>query len=189
MPPRIIPLIERLPAVTPFVGPEALERQRGRAVPRAHRRQRERVRAFARGGRGDGQGGRRKLDVRRSGEHDLKVAIARHHGVGVENVAVDSGIDALFGIVVRLTRRARRYGRDLARRLSDVHLSRGRLRRAAGARALSRTTARTPRRCSRRPSGRMRGWSISPIPTTRWARGGARRRAAADRRRARRHAC
>ena len=35
-------------------------------------------------------------------QHDLKTAIAAHHGVGIENIAVDSGIDALFGIIVRL---------------------------------------------------------------------------------------
>jgi histidinol-phosphate aminotransferase len=35
-------------------------------------------------------------------QHDLKAALAAHHGVRIENIAVDSGIDALFGLVVRL---------------------------------------------------------------------------------------
>jgi histidinol-phosphate aminotransferase len=34
--------------------------------------------------------------------HDLKVALAAHHGVGPENIVVGEGIDGLLGLVVRL---------------------------------------------------------------------------------------
>ena len=103
MPPRIISHIGKLPSVTPFVGPEALERQRGAKFsariganesvfgpsPRV-------VEAIAKAAADSWMYGDPE-------QHDLKAAIARHHGVGIDNVAVDSGIDALFGVIVRLT--------------------------------------------------------------------------------------
>jgi len=102
MPPHIVPHIASLPSVTPFVGPEALERQRG-------------IKFRARIGANESVFGPSPLVVeavaRAAAEswmygdpeqHDLKAAIAAHHGVGPQNVAVDSGIDSLFGIVVRL---------------------------------------------------------------------------------------
>ncbi len=36
-------------------------------------------------------------------QHELKTALAQHHGVGVENIAIDSGVDALLGLAVRMT--------------------------------------------------------------------------------------
>jgi histidinol-phosphate aminotransferase len=102
MPPRIVSHIEQLPSVTPFVGPEALERQR-KVSFRARIGANESVfgpspkvvEAIAKAAAlswmyGDPE------------QHDLKAAIAAQHGVSSENVAIDSGIDALFGIVVRL---------------------------------------------------------------------------------------
>jgi histidinol-phosphate aminotransferase len=102
MPPHIVPHIASLPSVTPFVGPEALERQRG-------------VRFRARIGANESVFGPSPKVVEAIAkaaaeswmygdpeQHDLKAAIAAHHGVKIENVAIDSGIDALFGIVVRL---------------------------------------------------------------------------------------
>ena len=102
MPPHIVPHIAAMPSVTPFVGPEALERQRG-------------LRFRARIGANESVFGPSPRVVEAMAkaaaqswmygdpeQHDLKAAIAAHHGVELENVAVDSGIDALFGIVVRL---------------------------------------------------------------------------------------
>ncbi|MGE0630247.1 MAG: pyridoxal phosphate-dependent aminotransferase [Hyphomicrobiaceae bacterium] len=101
--PRIVPLIENLPSTTPFVGPEALER-RSRAPFRARIGANESVfgpspkviaamcEAAAQSWMyGDPE------------QHDLKAALARHHGVGIGNIAVDSGVDALLGLVVRMT--------------------------------------------------------------------------------------
>ncbi len=101
--PRIVPHIESLPSITPFVGPEALERQRGTRF-RARIGANESVfgpspkviEAIARTAPESWMYGDPE-------QHDLKATIARHHGVAIENVAVDSGIDALFGIIVRLT--------------------------------------------------------------------------------------
>ena len=102
MAPRIVPHIEKLPSVTPFVGPEALERQRG-------------IKFRARIGANESVFGPSPKVIEAMAkaaaqswmygdpeQHDLKAAIAAHHGVGIQNVAIDSGIDALFGIVVRL---------------------------------------------------------------------------------------
>ncbi len=102
MPPRIVPHIDNLPSVTPFVGPEALERQRGVSF-RARIGANESVfgpspkvvEAIAKAAASSWMYGDPE-------QHDLKAGIAAHHGVKIENVAVDSGIDALFGIVVRL---------------------------------------------------------------------------------------
>jgi histidinol-phosphate aminotransferase len=102
MPPHIIPLIANLPATTPFVGPEAIERQRSIAF-------------CARIGANESVFGPSPKAIAAMAEaaaqcwmygdpeqHELKAALAAHHGVKIENIAVDSGIDALFGLVVRL---------------------------------------------------------------------------------------
>ncbi|GIL01555.1 MAG: histidinol-phosphate aminotransferase [Alphaproteobacteria bacterium] len=96
------PEIAALPATVPFVGPEAQERNRGRPFtariganeclfgpsPKA-------VAAMAEAGAeiwkyGDPEG------------HDLRHAIAAHHGVGPRNVVLGAGIDGLLGNTVRM---------------------------------------------------------------------------------------
>ena len=100
--PRLTPLAASLPATVPFVGPEAQERVRGRPFaarlganesifgpsPRA-------IEAMAQAARGAWMYGDPE-------NHDLKHALARHHGVPVEAVAVGEGIDGLLGLTVRL---------------------------------------------------------------------------------------
>jgi histidinol-phosphate aminotransferase len=98
----LTPLVNGLPSTVPFVGPEALERQRGVAFK-------------ARLGANENGFGpspavkqviaEAAFDVWKYCDpenHDLKQALARHHGVRPENVAVGEGIDALFGYAVRL---------------------------------------------------------------------------------------
>ena len=101
--PRFAPLIAGLPATVPFVGPEAQERMRGRPFrariganesvfgpsPRA-------IEAMCAAAAQSWMYGDPEM-------HDLKAAIARHHGIAPDNVAVDSGIDALLGLAVRMT--------------------------------------------------------------------------------------
>jgi histidinol-phosphate aminotransferase len=102
MPPHIVPHIAGLPSVTPFVGPEALERLRGVSF-RARIGANESV--FGPSPRVIEAMAKAAAESWMYGDpeqHDLKSAIAAHHGVRIENVAIDSGIDALFGIVVRL---------------------------------------------------------------------------------------
>jgi histidinol-phosphate aminotransferase len=96
-------LAARLPATVPFTGPEALERRLGRPFaarlganesvfgpsPRA-------VEAMAAAAAGAWMYGDPEV-------HDLRAAIAEHHGVNPANVVVGEGIDGLLGYLVRLT--------------------------------------------------------------------------------------
>jgi histidinol-phosphate aminotransferase len=100
--PRFTPLAQSLPATVPFVGPETQERRRGRPF-------RARI-----GANENGFGPSPKVAERMAavaGEmwkycdpesHDLKTALAAHHGVKPRNIVVGEGIDGLLGLVVRL---------------------------------------------------------------------------------------
>lgn len=98
----LTPVVDALPSTVPFVGPEALERQRGVAF-------KARLGANE-SGFGPSPAVRRAIEAAAVDvwkycdpeNHDLKQALARHHGVGPENIAVGEGIDALFGYAVRL---------------------------------------------------------------------------------------
>jgi histidinol-phosphate aminotransferase len=100
--PRFTPLIQSLPATVPFVGPETQERDRGRPFdarlganesvfgpsPRAV----EAMQAAAAEAWKYGD----------STSHDLRHALAAHHGVAPEHVIVGEGIDGLLGYLVRM---------------------------------------------------------------------------------------
>jgi len=100
--PRYTDLVQTLPASVPFVGPEAQERARGAAFV-ARIGANESVfgpspRAIAAMEQAAGQAwmyGDPEL-------HDLREAIATHHGVARANVVVGEGIDGLLGYLVRL---------------------------------------------------------------------------------------
>jgi histidinol-phosphate aminotransferase len=99
--PLAAPLIAAIPATVPFVAPEELARRVGRAAllrlganesafgpsPRALAAMREAVAETA--WYGDPE------------SRDLREALARRYGVGVEHLVVGSGIDDLLGLVVR----------------------------------------------------------------------------------------
>ncbi len=100
--PALTPLVGALPSTVPFVGPEAQERERGRAFR-------------ARIGANESSFGpsprviARMESVARDqwmycdpDNYDLKQATARHLGVGVENVVVGEGIDGLLSLVARM---------------------------------------------------------------------------------------
>ncbi len=96
-------LVRSLPATVPFVGPEAIERQRGRIFaariganesafgvsPKAAAAMREAV------GRVSWYGDPESFDLRQ--------ALATKHGVAMEEICVGGGIDELLGLVVRMT--------------------------------------------------------------------------------------
>lgn len=99
----LTPLAATLPATVPFVGPEALERARGRAFA-------------ARLGANESLFGPSPLALRAMRDaagdvwmygdpenHDLKTAIAALHGLSPAHVVVGEGIDALLGYLARLT--------------------------------------------------------------------------------------
>ncbi len=100
--PRYTPLADSLPATVPFVGPETQERQRGAPFvariganesvfgpsPKAI----EAIQAAA-------------GDIWMYGDpenHDLRHALADHHGVRPDNIIVGEGIDGLLGYLARL---------------------------------------------------------------------------------------
>lgn len=96
------PVIAKLPAATPFVGPEELERDRGAS--------------FAlRIGANESAFGQSPAGMAAMREalatcawyadptsHDLRHALADRHAVAAEEIVVDAGIDTLLGLTVRL---------------------------------------------------------------------------------------
>ncbi|MEL7254925.1 MAG: pyridoxal phosphate-dependent aminotransferase [Pseudomonadota bacterium] len=100
--PRLTPLVQSLPATVPFVGPEQQERERGAAFT-------------ARLGANESMFGPSPRAVEAmtlaASEvwkyadpscHDLREALARHHGVPAASVLVGEGIDGILGNLVRL---------------------------------------------------------------------------------------
>ena len=100
--PALTPLAATLPATVPFVGPEAQERQRGKPF-------RARIGANE---SGFGPSPKVKAAIAAAADdvwkyadpenHDLKAALARHHGISPANIVVGEGIDGLLGLIVRL---------------------------------------------------------------------------------------
>ncbi|APG90439.1 pyridoxal phosphate-dependent aminotransferase [Sinorhizobium americanum] len=99
---RFTPLIRSLPATVPFVGPEAIERQRGRRI------------AARIGANESGFGPADSVFLaiqRAAGEtwkyadpenYELRRALAGHLGTSPAHIAVGEGIDGLLGEIVRL---------------------------------------------------------------------------------------
>ncbi len=101
--PRLTPLAAGLPATVPFVGPEAQERAAGQPFR-------------ARLGANESVFGPspKAIDAMRAAAaeswkyadpeaHDLRTALAAHHGIDPLHVMVGEGIDGLLGLLVRLT--------------------------------------------------------------------------------------
>lgn len=100
--PPLTRIVRELPKLVPFVGPEAQERARGRAF-------------IARLGANESLFGPSPAAIRAMAEavaetwkysdpesHDLREAVARHHGVGPDNVVIGEGIDGLLGLAVKI---------------------------------------------------------------------------------------
>ena len=99
---RFNPIVSGLPATTPFVGPEAIERRSGSEFilrlganesafgvsPKAAEAMREAV--FRSSWYGDPE------------SHDLRAALAGHHGIAMDEICIGAGIDELLGVVVRM---------------------------------------------------------------------------------------
>ncbi|NOU06438.1 MAG: pyridoxal phosphate-dependent aminotransferase [Hyphomicrobiaceae bacterium] len=99
---RYTPVVTGLPATVPFVGPEAQERLRGRLF-RARIGANESV--FGPSPRAIAAMAEAAQDCWMYGDpdnYDLKAALAKHHSVKPENIAVGEGIDSLFGYTVRM---------------------------------------------------------------------------------------
>jgi histidinol-phosphate aminotransferase len=100
--PRFTPLALSLPATVPFVGPETQERQRGAAFA-ARLGANESV--FGPSPRAVAALQAAAGEIWQYGDpenHDLRAALAAHHGVRPDNLVVGEGIDGLLGYLVRL---------------------------------------------------------------------------------------
>ncbi|MDF1728646.1 MAG: pyridoxal phosphate-dependent aminotransferase, partial [Sulfitobacter sp.] len=97
---RLTPLAQSLPATVPFVGPETQERQQGASFT-------------ARLGANESVFGPSPKAVTAMAEagiwmygdpesHDLRTALAAHHGITLDHLLVGEGIDGLLGYLVRL---------------------------------------------------------------------------------------
>ena len=99
---RFTPLANALPSTVPFVGPEAIERQRGTRV-------KARIGANE---SGFGPAPSVLEAIARAGSQtwmyndpenfELREALALHHGISRDNIAIGGGIDGLLGEIVRL---------------------------------------------------------------------------------------
>ncbi len=100
--PQLTPLAQSLPASVPFVGPETQERQRGAPF-------------VARLGANESAFGPSPMAIAAMQEaagavwmygdpesHDLRHALAAHHGIAPDTIMVGEGIDGLLGLLVRL---------------------------------------------------------------------------------------
>lgn len=101
--PRFTPLMAALPSTVPFVAAEAMERTAGRPF-RARIGANESVfgpspRAIAAMQKAAAEEAWLYGDPE---NHDLKIALAAHHGVRPDNIVVGEGIDGLLGLTVRL---------------------------------------------------------------------------------------
>ena len=100
--PRYTDLVSSLPATVPFVGPEAHMRASGRQF-RARLGANESV--FGPSPKAVAAMQTAAADAWMYGDsesHDLRRALAAHHGVAPENIIIGEGIDGLLGNLVRL---------------------------------------------------------------------------------------
>ncbi len=100
--PRYTDLVAGLPATVPFVGPETQERARGRPF-RARLGANESV--FGPSPRAIAAMAAAAAECWKYGDpenHDLRAALAAHHGVTPANVIVGEGIDGLLGYICRM---------------------------------------------------------------------------------------
>ena len=100
--PRLTGLVESLPDFVPFVGPEALERSRGRPF-RARLGANESVFGPSPNAIAAMQDAAKGNWMYADPEsYELRVALAHHHGVNIDNVVIGEGIDGLLGLAVKL---------------------------------------------------------------------------------------
>ena len=95
------PILARLPALVPFVGPEALERRRGGPF-RARLGANESAFGISPVARQAGMAALERMSWYADPEnHELRAALADAHGVAPDNIAIAAGIDDLLGLAVR----------------------------------------------------------------------------------------
>lgn len=100
--PELTKIADKLPETVPFVGPEAIERRTGIEI-------RARIGANE---SGFGPSPKVLAAIRDAAEgiwkypdpenYDLRVALAKFHGIAPDEVAIGEGVDGLMGLIVRL---------------------------------------------------------------------------------------
>ena len=113
-------IVNALPATTPFVGPEALERQRGDTFRLRIGANESNFGISPRAAEAMQQATSKVSWYGDPENYDLRAALAEHHHVSMDEICVAGGIDELLGLMVRLDCRAGYAYRDFAGRLSDV---------------------------------------------------------------------
>jgi histidinol-phosphate aminotransferase len=100
--PHLTKLAQSLPATVPFVGPETQERARGQVFTA---RLGANESAFGPSPRAIAAMQQAAADVWMYGDpesHDLRQALAQHHGISPDHIMLGEGIDGLLGLIVRL---------------------------------------------------------------------------------------
>lgn len=100
--PRLTPLAASLPDTVPFVGPETQERAMGRPFRARLGANESRFGPSPRAVAAMAQAAGEAWMYGDPEVHDLRAAIAAHHGVTPAHVVVGEGIDGLLGTLVRL---------------------------------------------------------------------------------------
>lgn len=100
--PAISAVVEALPHVVPFVGPEQMERQRGRPFRARLGANESSFGASPRAIAAMEEAARDSWKYCDPENYDLRAAIARFHRVGLENVVIGEGIDGLLGLAVKI---------------------------------------------------------------------------------------
>ncbi len=96
-------LVRQLPAAVPFVGPETMERRKGRVFKARIGANESAFGISPKAAEAMGSAVSRVSWYADPENHDLREALAEHHGVRMDEICVGAGIDGLLGLVVRMT--------------------------------------------------------------------------------------
>lgn len=100
--PPLTRIVRELPKLVPFIGPEAQERARGRPFKLRLGANESVFGPSPRAIAAMEKAAAESWMYSDPESHDLRAAIARHHGIGMENVVVGEGIDGLLGLAVKV---------------------------------------------------------------------------------------
>lgn len=100
--PPLTRIVRDLPRLVPFVGPEAQERARGKPFKLRLGANESVFGPSLRALSAMAEAASENWKYSDPESHDLRAAIARHHGVALDNVVVGEGIDGLLGLAIKI---------------------------------------------------------------------------------------